>query len=98
MILPVIISHHHERWDGNGYPDGLKGDEIPISAQIVSIADVYDALVSKRVYKDALTFDKAVDMIKSGACGVFNPQLLKAFLSIEGKCRKFYQNRKTECV
>lgn len=93
-----IARHHHERWDGNGYPDGLKGDEIPISAQIVSIADVYDALVSKRVYKDALTFDKAVDMIKSGACGVFNPQLLKAFLSIEGKCRKFYQNRKTECV
>lgn len=85
-----IARHHHERWDGNGYPDGLEGDEIPISAQIVSIADVYDALVSKRVYKDAIAFDRAVEMIKSGACGVFNPKLLNAFLSIEGKCRKFY--------
>ncbi len=85
-----IARHHHERWDGRGYPDGLKGDEIPVWAQIVSIADVYDALVSKRVYKSAIEYDKAVDMIKNGECGVFNPKLLKAFLEVEKDCRKLY--------
>lgn len=85
-----IARYHHERWDGRGYPDGLKGDEIPISAQIVSIADVYDALVSKRVYKNAIEFGNAVEMIKNGECGAFNPRLLRAFLSVEEKCRKLY--------
>ena len=85
-----ICRWHHERWDGRGYPDGLKGDEIPVWAQIVSIADVYDALVSKRVYKSAIEYDKAVDMIKNGECGVFNPKLLKAFLEVEKDCRKLY--------
>ncbi len=88
-----IARHHHERWDGRGYPDKLKGDEIPISAQIVSIADVYDALVSKRVYKDAFEYDKAVEMIKNGECGTFNPKLLEAFLKIEKECRKLYTER-----
>ncbi len=85
-----IARHHHERWDGRGYPDGLKGDEITIWAQIVSIADVYDALTSERCYKAAYTPDKAVDMIKNGECGVFNPELLKYFIEVEPEIRKLY--------
>lgn len=75
-----ICRHHHERWDGKGYPDGLKGDEIPLSAQVVSLADVYDALVSDRVYRKALSHEKALSMIANGECGAFNPQLLESFL------------------
>ncbi len=74
-----ICRWHHERYDGNGYPDGLKGDEIPISAQVVALADVYDALVSKRVYKEVYAHDKAVQMIFDGECGSFNPILLECF-------------------
>ena len=74
-----ICRHHHERWDGRGYPDGLKGDEISIWAQVVSVADVYDALTSERVYKDAYSHEKAVEMIKNNECGVFNPKVLEAF-------------------
>jgi putative two-component system response regulator len=85
-----IVRHHHERWDGYGYPDGLKGDEISIPAQVVALADVYDALVSKRVYKDALDFDTAKNLILSGKCGTFNPKILKCFLSAEPLIRSFY--------
>ncbi len=85
-----IARHHHERWDGRGYPDGLKGDDISIWAQIVSIADVYDALVSKRVYKEALNFEKTLSMIMNGECGVFNPKLLDAFQSVENSIRSLY--------
>ena len=85
-----IARHHHERWDGGGYPDGLKGGDISLWAQIVSIADVYDALVSKRVYKEAYGCDKAVEMISGGACGVFNPRLLECFQAIEGRIRNLY--------
>jgi putative two-component system response regulator len=74
-----ICRHHHERWDGRGYPDGLKGDEIPLWAQVVSLADVYDALTSDRVYKPAIEHDVAVKMIIKGECGVFNPELLASF-------------------
>lgn len=74
-----ICRHHHERWDGKGYPDQLVGEEIPISAQIVGIADVYDALVSKRVYKDAYANDVAYDMIINGECGEFSPDVLECF-------------------
>ena len=74
-----ICLSHHERWDGNGYPRGLKGDEIPISAQIVSIADCYDALTSHRPYKSALSHEDAVELIVTGACGEFSPQLLRCF-------------------
>lgn len=74
-----ICRYHHERYDGKGYPDGLKGDEIPISAQLVSIADVYDALVSKRCYKDPFTKSKAFEMITSGECGQFSPKLIDCF-------------------
>lgn len=75
-----ICRWHHERYDGKGYPDGLRGDEIPISAQIVSIADVYDALTGKRVYKDAIAHDKAIQMIVDGQCGAFNPLIIECLL------------------
>ena len=74
-----ICRYHHERWDGGGYPDGLKGDAIPICAQVVGLADVYDALTSKRVYKEAFSFDTAVNMILNGECGIFSPKLLECF-------------------
>ncbi|WP_035781001.1 HD domain-containing phosphohydrolase [Butyrivibrio sp. LB2008] len=74
-----ICRHHHERYDGRGYPDGLKGEENSIGAQLTAIADVYDALVSDRVYKSAYPVDKAYDMIKNGECGVFSPKLLACF-------------------
>lgn len=74
-----ICRHHHERYDGRGYPDGLKGDQIPLSAQIVSIADVYDALVNERVYKSAFSKEKAFQMIVTGECGVFSPKLIDCF-------------------
>lgn len=74
-----ICRHHHERWDGRGYPDGLTGDAISIWAQVVSVADVYDALTADRVYKKAFSHEKAVEMINNGECGAFNPKVLKAF-------------------
>jgi putative two-component system response regulator len=77
-----IVRFHHERWDGRGYPDGLVGEEIPIWAQAAGIVDVYDALTSKRVYKDALPHQKAVEMIAGGECGTFNPQLIEEFKKI----------------
>ena len=78
-----ICRWHHERWDGRGYPDGLRGDQIPISAQVVAMADVYDALVSKRVYKDAYAPDVAVQMILHGDCGAFNPLLLDCLTDLQ---------------
>lgn len=72
-----ICRWHHERYDGKGYPDGLVGDEIPISAQVVALADVYDALTSRRVYKEAYTHERALKMIFDGECGSFNPLLLE---------------------
>ena len=90
-IAHDICRWHHERYDGRGYPDGLKGDEIPISAQIVSIADVYDALVSERVYKKAYTHEKAIDMILNGECGTFNPVLLECLKDIQDELVKGVQ-------
>lgn len=72
-----ICHYHHERYDGNGYPKKLKGDEIPLSAQIVSVADVYDALVTDRCYRKAFDYKTAYEMVIEGKCGVFNPKLLK---------------------
>lgn len=74
-----ICRHHHERYDGKGYPDGLAGEEIPLSAQIVSVADAYDALISERVYKSAFLPDQAFHMIITGECGVFSPKILESF-------------------
>ena len=73
----LYLRWHHERYDGKGYPDGIKGDDIPISAQVVSLADVYDALTSERCYKKAFSHEKAVNMIKNGECGQFNPLLIQ---------------------
>ncbi len=78
-----ICRHHHERFDGRGYPDKLAGDDIPISAQIVSVADVYDALISERVYKGAYSKDEAYHMILRGECGVFSPKLMECFRSVK---------------
>ena len=78
-----ICRWHHERYDGKGYPDGLKGDEIPISAQVVSLADVYDALTNERVYKKAIPHEKAIEMIVAGECGQFNPMLIECLLEIK---------------
>ena len=83
-----ICRWHHERYDGKGYPDGLKGEEIPISAQVVSLADAYDALVSDRVYKKAYSHEKAMEMILNGECGMFNPLLLECLVEIQDKVRK----------
>jgi putative two-component system response regulator len=77
-----ICRYHHERYDGKGYPDGLVGEEIPISAQLVSVADAYEALVHERVYKDAYPKDKAFQMILQGECGVFSPKLLEVFRKV----------------
>jgi len=74
-----ICRHHHERWDGRGYPDHLEGDQIPLSAQIVAVADVYDALVSPRVYKSSFASNRAFEMIMNGECGQFAPDILECF-------------------
>ena len=86
-----IARWHHERWDGRGYPDGLKGDEIPISAQLVSLADVYDALTSERCYKKAFSHEKAVQMIRNGECGAFNPLLLQCLTDIQADLKEELQ-------
>ena len=86
-----IARWHHERWDGRGYPDGLKGDEIPISAQLVSLADVYDALTSERCYKKAFSHEKAVQMILNGECGAFNPLLLQCLTDIQDDLKEELQ-------
>lgn len=83
-----IARWHHERWDGRGYPDGLKGDEIPISAQLVSLADVYDALTSERCYKKAFSHEKAMQMILNGECGSFNPLLLQCLTNIQSDLKE----------
>lgn len=82
-----ICRWHHERYDGKGYPDGLVGDEIPISAQVVSVADVYDALASERVYKKAVPHEKVLEMILHGECGQFNPILIECLQEISSRIR-----------
>ena len=86
-----ICRWHHERYDGKGYPDGLKGEEIPISAQVVALADVYDALTSERVYKKAYSHEEAVQMICNGECGTFNPLLLECLCEIQDPIKKELQ-------
>ena len=91
-----ICRWHHERWDGRGYPDGLKGDGIPISAQIVALADVYDALTSPRVYKPAFPHEKAVEMILKGECGAFNPLLLEILTEVAPQLPEELEDRSAE--
>ena len=80
-----ICRWHHERYDGSGYPDGLKGEEIPISAQVVALVDVYDALTSDRVYKKAFPHEKAMHMILDGDCGAFNPLLIDCLIDLQDR-------------
>ena len=87
-IAYQICRWHHERYDGKGYPDGLIGEQIPIAAQVVSVADVYDALVSKRVYKDAYSHEQAMKMILNGECGAFNPLLMEVLGEIQDKIKE----------
>lgn len=87
-IAYQICRWHHERYDGKGYPDGLTGEQIPIAAQVVSVADVYDALVSKRVYKDAYSHEQAMKMILNGECGAFNPLLMEVLVEIQDKIKE----------
>ena len=88
QVAYQICRWHHERYDGKGYPDGLKGEEIPISAQVVAIADVYDALVCKRVYKKAFSHETAIHMILNGECGAFNPLLLECLTDIQNRLKE----------
>lgn len=87
-----IARHHHERWDGKGYPDGLVGDEISPWSQVASLADVYDALICKRVYKKSFPREQVLEMIRTGQCGLFNPRLLDSFFSVEEKVFALYQD------
>ena len=87
-VARTICRHHHEKYDGSGYPDGLKGDDIPIAAQIVSMADVYDALTDERCYKSAHSHEKAIEMILNGECGVFNPILIECLLKVAPKLKE----------
>lgn len=86
-----IARHHHERWDGRGYPDGLAGDQISPWAQVVSLADVYDALSCRRVYKPPFPREKVLEMIRTGECGLFNPRLLDDFLAVENLLHSMYE-------
>ena len=92
QVAYQICRWHHERYDGHGYPDGLKGEEIPIAAQVVALADVYDALVSERVYKKAFSHETALKMILNGECGVFNPLLLECLTDIQERLKEELQS------
>lgn len=85
-----IARWHHERWDGQGYPDGLAGEMIPLSARIMSVVDVYDALRSKRPYKDAFPHKKALDIIKDGSGSQFDPVIIGAFVDIEKEFERVF--------
>ncbi|MDD3237976.1 MAG: response regulator [Candidatus Gastranaerophilales bacterium] len=94
----VIARYHHERWDGNGYPECLKGEEIPLAARIMSIADVYDALGTKRVYKDAFPQEKCVQIIQDGRGTQFDPYIVDAFMEIKDEFYKVRCQNKDACV
>lgn len=93
-----ICRHHHERWDGKGYPDQLRGEEISIWAQVVSVADVYDALTSPRVYKKAFSQEKAISMICNGECGMFNPKIINALCDLKEQFGEIDKHYKQEAV
>ena len=91
-----LATYHHERWDGRGYPTGLKGEEIPLSARVMAVADVFDALVSRRSYKAPFSFEKAMDIIREEAGTHFDPQVAKAFLDAEAEVRRVAEEFKEE--
>ena len=91
-----MAHYHHEKWNGEGYPEGLKGEQIPLSARIMAVADVFDALVSRRSYKDGMPFEKAMDIIKEGSGSHFDPQIVKAFVDSEAEVRKIAEDRNSD--
>lgn len=92
-----LAAYHHERWDGKGYPYGLKGEEIPLSARVMAVADVFDALVSKRIYKEGFPVEKALDIIREGVGSQFDPVVATAFLNAEAEVRRVAaENREAE--
>ena len=93
VVAENVAHYHHERWDGSGYPEGLKGEDIPVEARIMAIADVYDALVSKRVYKDAFDFEKADRIIMEGMGTQFDPALEKIYVNARPKLEEYYKNQ-----
>ncbi len=82
-----LAAHHHEKWNGMGYPSGLAGEDIPLSARIMAVADVFDALVSKRSYKDGMPIEKALDIIRKDAGSHFDPLVAQAFINAADKAR-----------
>jgi HD-GYP domain-containing protein (c-di-GMP phosphodiesterase class II) len=91
-----MAHYHHEKWNGEGYPEGLKGEQIPLSARIMAVADVFDALVSRRSYKAGMPFEKAMDIIKEGSGSHFDPQIVKAFVDSEAEVRKIAEDRNSD--
>lgn len=94
VVAADIAKAHHEKWDGSGYPEGLKGEAIPLGARLMAVADVYDALVSKRVYKEAIPHKMSVEIIKEGRGTHFDPDVVDAFLSIADKLPELYEEIK----
>ena len=92
QLAENVAHYHHERWDGSGYPDGLKGEAIPLEARIMAVADVYDALVSKRVYKEKMTFEKADAIIREGMGSQFDPTLEPVYLAARPKLEAYYSS------
>ena len=93
MAKEIALSHQ-ERWDGSGYPQGLKGDDIPVSARLMAVADVYDALISQRVYKAALAHDRAVQIVFQGRGSHFDPDMVDAFIGIQDEFNAIAQRYK----
>ena len=91
-IAENVAHYHHERWDGSGYPDGLKGEQIPLESRIMAIADVYDALVSKRVYKEKMSFEKANAIIMEGMGTQFDKSLERYYVSARPELEKYYSS------
>lgn len=83
--------YHHEKWNGTGYPMGLAGEQIPLCARIMAVVDVFDALTSKRVYKDAFSVDKAIDILKESSGSHFEPELVDEFIKIRSKIEKVFE-------
>ena len=92
VIAESVAQFHHERWDGSGYPDGLKGEEIPLEARIMAVADVYDALVSKRVYKESMSFEKADQIMMEGMGSQFAPEMKDVYCRARPKLEAYYSS------
>lgn len=89
-VAEHVAHYHHERWDGSGYPDGLKGEEIPLEARVMAVADVYDALVSRRVYKEKMSFEQADALISESFGTQFDPGLADAYAAAKGRLEDYY--------